>query len=247
MNYASRNEHVPEAERNNRTLAATMRATFNNLPYKAVPKAMIKHIGKNAAKQRNMFPAKGGISPYYSPHVLLENRDKDYEKDFQAILGDYCQVQNQDTPYNTMAPRAIHCIYLCPAEDEQGGHVVMDLRTGRETTRFGKINVLPVTDLIIKRVEAMAAKQGIKSLKIQNRTKSAFYPADWIAGVDYEDTNNQNDEESDDEDDVVPALAERPIRLMDSDYEEAGQELENDHTLNENECDNAMQCNSSIY
>ena len=113
----------------------------------------------------------------------------------------------------------------------------MDLRTGRETTRFGKIDVLPVTDLIIKRVEAMAAKQGIKSLKIQNRTKSAFYPADWIAGVDYEDANIQDDEESDDEDDVVPALAERPVHLMDSDYEETGQELENDHTLNESECD----------
>ena len=58
MNYASRNEHVPEAERNNRTLAATMRATFNNLPYKAVPKVMIKHIGKNPLNSATCFQLK---------------------------------------------------------------------------------------------------------------------------------------------------------------------------------------------
>jgi hypothetical protein len=36
-----------------------------------------------------------------------------------------------------------------------------------------------------------AAKQGIKSLKVQNRRKVNFFPADWIAGVDYEPNNNE--------------------------------------------------------
>jgi hypothetical protein len=43
-----------------------------------------------------------------------------------------------------------------------------------------------VTHLVID------AKQGIKSLKVQNR-KVNFFPADWIAGVDYEPNNNEND------------------------------------------------------
>ena len=44
----------------------------------------------------------------------------------------------------------------------------------------------------------MAASQGVKSLKIQNRRKSHFYPADWIAGVDYaENLNPQSDDEDD--------------------------------------------------
>ena len=36
MNYATTDEHVPEAERNNRTLQERIRATYHNLPYKAI-------------------------------------------------------------------------------------------------------------------------------------------------------------------------------------------------------------------
>jgi hypothetical protein len=50
-----------------------------------------------------------------------------------------------------------------------------------------------VTQLVIDAVNKMAAKQGIKSLKVQNRRKVNFFPADWIAGVDYEPNNNEND------------------------------------------------------
>jgi hypothetical protein len=45
-----------------------------------------------------------------------------------------------------------------------------------------------VTQLVIDAVNKMAAKQGIKSLKVQNRRKVNFFPADWIAGVDYNPT-----------------------------------------------------------
>ena len=57
---------------------------------------------------------------------------------------------------------------------------------------------LPVTNLVINAVESMAENQGIKSLKMSNRNKSNFYPADWIAGVEYEHQNN--DDNGDDRD-----------------------------------------------
>jgi len=44
----------------------------------------------------------------------------------------------------------------------------------------------------------MAEEHGIKSLKLQNRRKTIFYPTDWIAGVDYEVNNNDNDNNDDD-------------------------------------------------
>jgi hypothetical protein len=37
MNYTATDEHIPEAERNNRTIAERIRATYHNLPYKAMP------------------------------------------------------------------------------------------------------------------------------------------------------------------------------------------------------------------
>ena len=33
MNYTSQGEHVPEAERNNRTIGERIRAAYHNLPY----------------------------------------------------------------------------------------------------------------------------------------------------------------------------------------------------------------------
>ncbi len=44
MNYTSKGEHVPEAERNNRTIGEHIRATYHNLPYKAIPKITMKYL-----------------------------------------------------------------------------------------------------------------------------------------------------------------------------------------------------------
>ena len=50
----------------------------------------------------------------------------------------------------------------------------------------------------------MGAKQGFKSLKFKTRAGVTVHDADWIAGVDYEDYNNFNDDtienENDDDD-----------------------------------------------
>jgi hypothetical protein len=55
---------------------------------------------------------------------------------------------------------------------------------------------------VIAAVEAMAERQGIKSLKIANHHGVVYHPADWIAGVDYDDTEaaEADLEEVDDED-----------------------------------------------
>jgi hypothetical protein len=67
----------------------------------------------------------------------------------------------------------------------------MDLRTGRVITRR-KVTEIPITEHVIKIVEEMAEKQGIKSLEITGRNKQPIHPADWIAGVDYTAENNMN-------------------------------------------------------
>ena len=66
FNLANAQEHVPEAERNNRTLQERMRATFHSLPYQALPSVFIKHLASETAEKLNFFPAKGGVSAYYS-------------------------------------------------------------------------------------------------------------------------------------------------------------------------------------
>ena len=42
MNYANKGEHVPKAERNNETLKDRIQMKYHRLPYKNIPKVMIK-------------------------------------------------------------------------------------------------------------------------------------------------------------------------------------------------------------
>ncbi|MGC8528515.1 hypothetical protein, partial [Acidiphilium sp.] len=77
MNYTTTDEHVPEAERNNRTIAERIRCAYPNLPYKGISKQMLRYLSMVCTKQLNLFPAKGGVSSYLSPHVILGGRNID--------------------------------------------------------------------------------------------------------------------------------------------------------------------------
>jgi hypothetical protein len=92
---------------------------------------------------------------------------------------------------NTQAPRTIDAIYLQPMSSKQGDHELMNLQTGIVISR-NSIWERPLTDLVIQAVKAMADKQGIKTLKITGRNRIPIYPADWIAGVEY-DADNENE------------------------------------------------------
>jgi len=202
MNYTTANEHVPEAERNNRVIKERVRASFNALPYNKIPHLMIVKLVESMTDKLNWVPAKGGLSPYYSPHVILTSRPIDYNKHCQYAFGAYVQASNEPDPSNTNAPRTIDAIYLCPLQGKQEGHELMDLQTGKLITRR-RVTEVPVTPVVIKAVEAMAAKQGITSLEFADRKKKnmdqgiAFHPADWIAGVDYEEPETENFDEGD--------------------------------------------------
>jgi len=169
-----------------------------------MPRLMLRYLALVATHQLNLFPAKGGIAPYLSPHVLVGGRNLDYKKHCQVGFGAYVQANQENTPKNTNAPRTIDAIYLRPVRDNiQGGHELMDLNSGRLITRQ-RVWEIPVTDVVIRAVEKMGEEQGIKSLKLQNRRRTIFYPSDWIAGVDYENPNNENNEDEDNDIEYEP-------------------------------------------
>ena len=74
MEYAPAGDHVPEAERNNRTIKERVRATFHRLPYKALPKPIMKVLVLESARKLNYFPNKHGISPHYSPRQIVHQQ-----------------------------------------------------------------------------------------------------------------------------------------------------------------------------
>ena len=140
-------------------------------------------------------------------------------------LGTYVQGNLNNNPTNTNSPRTVDGIYLRPTADKQAGHEIMNLATKAVMT-CARVWEIPITPSIIQMVEDMAEKEGIKTLKITGKNKQPILPVDWVAGVDYDfdeldddnaedvddenyDPNEEDDGDDDNDDDAVPEAAEK--------------------------------------
>jgi hypothetical protein len=194
MNFTNALDHVPEAERNNRTIKELVRAAYHRLLYKALPRTLVRYLVTTQASQLNLFPAKGGISPYYSRRTILGLPVLDYDKHCTVPFGAYVQANHETNQTNSNAARTIDAIYLRPAINMQGGHELYDLNSNRVITQ-ARVTQIPFTDVVIKAIEQIAEDQGFKTLKFKNRKGAIFHNTDWIAGVDYDDNIPQDAEE----------------------------------------------------
>jgi hypothetical protein len=163
MNFTNTLDHVPEAERNNRTIKERVQAAYHSLPYKALPRQLIRYLVTTQANQLNLFPAKGGISPYYSPRTILQLPTLDSEKHCALPFGAYVQANHETNQTNSNAARTLDAIYLRAALNMQGGHELYDLNSGRVITR-ARVTQIPVTDVVIKAIERIAEDQGFKTV-----------------------------------------------------------------------------------
>jgi hypothetical protein len=167
INFTNALDHVPEAERNNRTIKEQVRAAYHRLPYKAVLLQLIRYLVQTQASQLNLFPAKGGISPFYSPRTILGLPTLDYAKHCMAPFGAYVQANHETNQTNSNTSQMLDAIYLRPMNSMQGGHELYDLNSGRVITR-ARVTQIPVTDVVMKAIKRIAEDQGFKSLKFKN-------------------------------------------------------------------------------
>ena len=232
--------HVPEAERNIRVIKERVRITNSHIPFKICPNVMARMMVLNAVTQLNLVPAKGGVSPYYSPHVILKGQVLDWSKHCQFEFGTYVQGNQDNNPSNTNRPRTIDGIYLRPCWGRQGGHEILNLETGEVITRQ-YVTAIPITTTVIKAVEQLAEQQGVKSMKITGQNKVRILPADWVAGVNYdseiEDGGDDDDYEYDEstadkEENSLPAN--KPITQEEVNNLVADKNLQNNNESNPN-------------
>jgi hypothetical protein len=116
---------------------------------------MVKILTMACAKKLNFFPAKGGISPYDSPRMILHQQSFDYSKHCSIPFGSYVQVHNEPDPKNTQHQRTLDCIYLRYVDNDRGGHHLLDLRTGR-TIKRRTVTKIRITTNVIDLVHEMA-------------------------------------------------------------------------------------------
>ena len=228
MNFANPQEHVPEAERNNRVIKERVRATYHRLPYRHLTKTMVKVLVSESAKKLNFFPAKHGVSKFYSPRMMLHQKNLDYLRHCRYAMGTYVQAHEEPKRSSTNAPRSLDCIYLRYNDNLQGGHDLLHLPTNSIVTRRN-ITPVPITPAIVKQVHTLAQNEDMPAgLKLENRTGQVFYDSAWIPGVDYDeeqfdddlDDENFEEEEDDQGDDPNDQLPEGQY-----DYEDDGDDL----------------------
>ena len=157
LNTSSANEHIPEMERDIRSIKDKMRGSRNTLPYTIMPVLMTLACCKYHVYWVNMFPRVNGLSPVYGPRIFLQQHFPDYKSMCRLQFGAYCEVHDDPHPSNTMVSRTTSAIALYPANNQQGGYYFMNVNTGKLLSRY-QWTELPIPDDIVVAVNARGKK-----------------------------------------------------------------------------------------
>ena len=136
LNLTSADEHIPEIERRIWVVKERSRAMRHSLPFNRIPKLITIHAILNIGKMLNYYLTKGGIGIYMSPQEILNGEDLNYNKHLKLQFGQYCQVQENDTPRNSEKARTQGSICLGQSGNQQGGYQFMILKTGKKITMY---------------------------------------------------------------------------------------------------------------
>ncbi|MGL6132320.1 MAG: hypothetical protein ACRCZ9_11980, partial [Fusobacteriaceae bacterium] len=188
LNVTSANEHEPYIERRIRVVKERVRSVRHSLPFKTIPTKMVTHMVFFVVKLLNYFPTTGGVSEVYSPKTIMSGEVINY-KQYCLPFGTYCQVHEEDSPRNNMAPRTQGAISMGPNNNQQGGQIFYTLTTGKIVVRRSW-NVLPMPDAVINRVNKLAEDQP-QILTFYDKHQRAIGDEDTLG----ENTNDNDDYE----------------------------------------------------
>jgi len=167
LNTCGADEHVPEVERMIRTIKERVRSVYATLPFRHLPRLMIKRLVANAVLWWNALPTPNGISTVYSPRYLLVGNDLTYDKHVRLEFGSYVQTHEEHS--NDLRHRTLGAICLGPTGNAQGGHFFMSLTSGDRIIRH-RWTSLPMPRDAITRVSQIGRQQRMPStLTFSNR------------------------------------------------------------------------------
>jgi len=192
MRLCGVDDHVPEIERSVQTQKNENRTVCHAMPYKCVPRVMVRELIMQGNEFLNAFGTKDTIADGLSPRNIIDNLPHVDYNDLKYEFSQYLQIHVTEKVTNTMKSRTIGAIVLGPRKI-QGRYNYMSLETG--VIIDGRVvAVLPLTVAVIERVESLGQKQdqpfrASKMLKYEWRQGNAIGDDDVI--VTLEDENRQ--------------------------------------------------------
>jgi hypothetical protein len=168
FNIVAADGHVGEIERSVRTIKERLRSSVHGLPYRRLPKLVIRRLVIDVVGCLNLFPWRNGISDHLSPTAIVTGQARpDYASMRMIEFGAYAQVFDDHTPTNTPYARTLGAIALDPTGNAQGAYHFMSLATGALISRH-RWTELPIPDMSIARVEALALHDSQPLLQDRN-------------------------------------------------------------------------------
>lgn len=158
LNVVAADSHVGEVERSIRTVKERLRACVHGLPFKRLPKLLLVHMVSHVIRCLNLFPALHGISDTLSPVSIVTGAPPADYNTFKLEFGTYVQLFDDPDPTNTIRARTLGAIALTPTGNAQGDYHFLSLSSGSRVARH-RWTALPMTDVAIARVEALAAHE----------------------------------------------------------------------------------------
>ena len=146
-------DHVPEIERLVQTQKNENRTVCHAMPYKCIPRVMIREIIKQGNAFLNAFGTKDCVANGLSPRNIIDNLPHLDFNNLKYEFGNYAQLHVTKKTTNTMKSCTIGAIVLGP-RNIQGQYNYMLLETG-EKIDGRVVEILPLTDDIINRAESL--------------------------------------------------------------------------------------------
>ena len=120
LNTVSRDEHIPEAERNVKTVKDRFQRVLNTIPFCKVPDCMIIEIVLGQVLWLNLFPNKYGVSNTMIPYQIMSYLKIDKHCNCLIVCGRYAQTHEKHG--KNMTDRTVGSIALRPTGNRQGGY-----------------------------------------------------------------------------------------------------------------------------
>lgn len=212
LNIVDADDHVHEVERSIRTIKERIRCTIHGLPFRRIPKTLVRAITENSVKMLNQFPSRNGVSNHISPLTIMTGVPLPDYNTMTLELGTYVQIYEPSDITNTMRTRETAAITLTPTGNAQGGYWFLSLVTGARLSRQ-QWDVLPMPQHVIATVERMGLEEG-QPLMVGGTPIFEWAPGEAIVddvndNIDFieeaEDAVNvENDDDNIDDEDIPP-------------------------------------------
>ena len=192
LHLCGTDDHVPEIERSVQTQKNENRSVCHAMPYKCLPRIMVRELIAQGNSFLNAFGSKDEVGQGMTPRNIIDNLPHVDYNDLKYEFGQYVQLHIQEKVTNTMKSRTIGAIVMGP-RDIRGRYNYMSLETGAQID--GRVVAeLPLTEEVIDRVEEFGLKQSqpyraSKMLKYEWRPGTTIGEEDIIIHIE-----DQNDE-----------------------------------------------------